>query len=201
MNGMKSRLAMTRSVGITALTLVAALALALPASQAAMAATPDVVQGIQLNGVPLTSDPGLTMGQLPGVSTDAAPNVDEIAPDSLAGSIVRPTRVWTTDRYGYRRTTFARGETIAFWVQLYNPSRYYVRHPLELWADDQIRCITAPCDGGPQRLFAGVVNVRPGTTNYYMFARAEQDDKIGEWNYYATDPRGLTHVATRFFLR
>jgi hypothetical protein len=200
MNRMDSRFTRVPTLGLTALALVAAVALALPASRAAVAATPDVT-GIQLNGVPLTSDPGLTMGQLPGATTDAAPSLDGIAPDHMAGTIVRPTRVWTTDRYGVRRSTFARGESIGFWVQLYNPSRSFVRHPLELWADDQIRCITTPCPGGPQRLFSGVLSVRPGYTNYYMFARAERDDKVGEWSYYATDPQGLTHVATRFFLR
>jgi hypothetical protein len=209
-----------RRLRVAALAVVAALALTAPAAHVSLAVAPD--GGSLPNGTPLVAEPGLTTdGTLSGTlnaapqakgSTDgaggaaAADSADgtnsagaAVAP--VANSIVRPTRVWTTDRYGYRRSTFQRGELIAFWVQLYNPSYQYAYHPLELWADDQIRCITAPCPGGPQRLFAGTVRVRPGSTNFYVLARSEYSDKVGEWSYYATDPAGETFLATKFYLR
>ena len=185
---------------VTAAGLFAALALVFPTSGSALAAGP-VAQPAPLHGLPLTGGPVQPMGEAPALDAGAALAPDAAQSGVAAMSVVRPTRVWTTDRYGYRRATFQRGETIVFWVQLYNPTRGYARHALELWADDQIRCITTPCPGGPQRLFSGVLNVRPGSTNYYLFARAEASDKVGEWTYYATDPQGETFVATRFFLR
>lgn len=190
---------------LAAAALVAVAALALSSAPAALAVDPDAAPSA-LHGVPLAGDAAPSNGfALPGLDagTAAVPNAvpDAAAPDAHPAYDVRPTRVWTTDRFGYRRSTFYRGEVIAFWVQLYNPNPTYARHALELWADDLIRCITYPCDGGPQRLFAGTVTVRPGLTRYYLLARAERTDKVGEWSYYATDPQGETHLATRFFLR
>ncbi len=179
--------------------LIAAFALAVLLPVAAQAEAPSPAAPFQ-NAKPLTAGPGLGTDQT-GKGADVVAAPDQGADTLPQPSVVRPTRVWTTDRYGRARMTFLRGESIVFWVQLYNPTRAYARHALELWADDQIRCITAPCRGGPQRLFAGTVWVRPGYTNYYLFARAELDDKVGEWNYYATDPEGRTFLATKFYLR
>lgn len=202
---MPTRAATARNHRLAAAALVAVAALALSSAPAALAVDPDAAPSV-LRGVPLAGDAAASNGfALPGLGAgalavpDAVP--DAVAPDSHPAYGVRPTRVWTTDRYGYVRSTFYRGEVIAFWVQLYNPGPTYARHALELWADDLIRCITYPCDGGPQRLFSGVVTVRPGLTRYYLLARAERTDKVGEWSYYATDPEGETHLATRFALR
>jgi len=36
---------------------------------------------------------------------------------------------------------------------------------------------------------------------FYVLARSEYSDKVGEWSYYATDPAGETFLATKFYLR
>lgn len=189
---------------------VASLAVAFASAPTTHAAGPDVAGAFQ-NAVPLDTpadavgtfampgpiDGSLSLGRAP--STDAAPAIDDNGPAISTGA--GPRRVWTTDRYGRPRTTYNRGEIVVFWVQLYNPGRTYARYPLELWVDDHIRCFTTPCDGGPQRLFAGTVWLRPGYTVYYRFARSEASDKVGAWDYYATDPDGRFHVVTAFNLR
>lgn len=199
MNRNISSFALTPSFRRAIPALAGAIALALLIPQATFAVAPDANGALQ-SGRPLIAEPGVATEQMPGVAADGTLSLDRSDTEAVP-VIVRPTRVWTTDRYRRPRSTFYRGETIVFWVQLYNPSYSYVRHPLELWADDLIRCIQAPCLGGPQRLFAGSVIVRPGYTNYYLFARAERDDKVGEWNYYATDPDHVTYIATPFYLR
>ena len=207
MNGTIPRVELTHRLWRAVPALAGAMALSLLIPQATFAVTPDAdvapdvagSAGSLQGGTPLISEPGLSMDQMPG-AIDGVLSLDRSDTEALP-PIVRPTRVWTTDLYRRPRSTYYRGEIIVFWVQLYNPSRTYVRHPLELWVDDLIRCIQAPCMGGPQRLFAGTVWVRPGYTNYYKFARAERNDKVGEWSYYATDSENVSLLSTRFFLR
>jgi hypothetical protein len=205
MNGTIPRVELTHRLRRAVPALAGALALALLIPQATFAVAPDAAgapdaTGSLQGGTPLIAEPGMSMDLMPGGALDGGLLLDR-SDNEAVEPIVRPTRVWTTDLYRRPRSTFYRGETIVFWVQLYNPTYTYVRHPLELWADDLIRCIQAPCMGGPQRLFAGTVSVRPGYTNYYLFARAERNDKVGEWNYYATDSQNATFIATPFYLR
>lgn len=176
--------------------LIGALALALLIPRISLAQAP---AGAMMNGKPLVAESDTLRGAT-SMAADAAvatePGLQPILDPGIS-----PVRVWTTDRYGRARSSFARGELIAFWVRLYNPSRSYARYNLELWVDDQIRCITTPCPHGPMRIFAGTVTLAPGYTSGYRFARAERDDKVGEWNYWATDPERLREAMTRFYLR
>lgn len=176
--------------------LLSALALALIIPQISLAQAPD---GNLSNGNPLVAEPSGRADVAPLADHAFDPIQPGLQP--IVSPDVVPTRVWTTDRYGRIRSTFARGEVIAFWVRLYNPSRSYARYNLELWVDDQIRCITTPCPHGPERLFAGTVTVPPGYSNGYRMARSERSDKVGEWNYWATDPDRLREAMTRFYLR
>jgi len=172
-----------------------ALALALLLPRIGLAQAP---AGSLMDGKPLVADPSPFRGAAAGADAvlGTQPGLQPILEPGVG-----PVRVWTTDRYGRARNSFARGELIAFWVRLYNPSRSYARYNLELWVDDQIRCITTPCPHGPVRLFAGTVTLAPGYTSGYRFARAERDDKVGEWTYWATDPDRLREAMTTFFLR
>lgn len=208
MNGTFPRVELTDRLRRAVPAIAGALALALLIPQATFAVAPDTAGALDATGsagslqggTPLIAEPGMSMDVMPGGAIDGTLSLDRSDSEAVE-PIVRPTRVWTTDQYRRSRSTFYRGEVIVFWVQLYNPTNSYVRHPLELWADDLIRCIQAPCMGGPQRLFAGTVSVRPGYTNYYIAARAERSDKVGEWNYYATDSQNATFIATPFYLR
>lgn len=195
---------LARATALAGAAAALALAVAAPTSNAA---GPDVAGAFQDAlplGVPVDAADAFVTPDLAGAldggpALDGGFAVDDNGPAISTGA--GPRRVWTTDRYGRPRSTFRRGEIVVFWVQLYNPGRTYARYPLELWVDDHIRCFTTPCDGGPQRLFAGTVYLRPGYTVYYRFARSGAGDKVGAWDYYATDPDGRFHVSTPFYLR
>jgi hypothetical protein len=102
-------------------------------------------------------------------------------------SSVTIDRIYTTDVYGYPKTTFQRGESIQFVTRLLNRSTSTQRPLAEFYAAEPGWFPWCELSCRPlHRVFRGYISVPRGLWTYAVRARTDYRDPIGQWSYRMT---------------
>lgn len=166
-----------------------------PLSGAAGALTDLVADGV----APLEATGAIdVVGPLGDAALGAGPGIADVdggAPsaDAAAGPIADAAqayapyveRVWTADRYGRPRQTFAHGESARLYLAVANLSRGWQAAYLRLAVRPDIVCITVPCVGPETVLLQGWKWFPPGRAVYYLPVVVEPTDDAGHWLFEA----------------
>lgn len=125
----------------------------------------------------------------------AAPLATLPSPGPVPGPVIPPEgqssvtidRIYTTDIYGYPKTTFQRGETIQFVTRLLNRSTATQRPLAEFHAAEPGWFPWCELSCRPlHRVFRGYLSVPRGLWTYAVRARTDYRDPIGQWSYRMT---------------
>lgn len=168
---------------------------AAPLSGAAGAQTDLVTEAV----APLASTGGIdVVGPLGDAGLGAGPggaDIDAGAPpaEAAAGAVADAVqfhapyveRVWTADRYGRPKQTFAHGESARLYLAVANPGRGWQAAWLRLAVRPDIVCITVPCVGPETVLLQGWKWFPPGRAIYYLPVVVEPTDDAGHWLFEA----------------